>query len=153
MSYDDKLRDIANRFFEVHQRRQASSREMAAWAIHNGLWEARKTDYIDQCAEHLSRAMREEHYVDPQGRSVRTKHAARLTEGAKQHTLWADIRTGPRDHIRIALQQRRSQILGDCRQLKYDADSFNENRSLDKPIQVSFDFRRDLEELDAASGF
>jgi hypothetical protein len=44
-------------------------------------------------AEDLSDALREEYYVDPQGRHVRTKYAARVldTEGV-QSTLWANIR-------------------------------------------------------------
>lgn len=40
-------------------------------------------------------------------------------------------------------------ILGDCRQLKTDLDSFNENRGESAPIQISFDFTNDLLELEA----
>ena len=48
-----------------------------------------------------------------------------------------------------AFQQRRQQILGDCRQLKIDVDSYNENRWPDEPIQMIFDFTLDLAELEA----
>ena len=37
-------------------------------------------------------------------------------------------------------QQRRHQIVGDCRQLKMDVDSYNQNRTPDQPIQMIFDF-------------
>jgi len=120
---------------------------MAAWAVHSGLWKPQPADVINQCAEQLSRAMREEYVVDPQGRSVRAKHAARI----EQLVLWADIRTATAAHMEIAFKQRRQQILGDCRQLQFDVDSFNENRKPPKLIQIIFDFTRDLEEEALAS--
>jgi hypothetical protein len=91
--------------------------------------------------------MREEYIVDPQGRTIRAKHAARV----EQAVLWGDIRTAPRAHMEIAFKQRRQQIVGDCRQLKADVDSFNDNRSPTQPIQMSFDFTRDVLELEAAA--
>ena len=96
-------------------------------------------------AAEIGRAMRAERIDDPQGRSVRAKHAAR--EG--QLFLWDDIRTASRKHMDIAFKQRRQQIVGDCHQLKTDVDSFNENRSPFVPIQMSFDFTNDLLEEEA----
>lgn len=153
MGYGDQLRELANEFFGIEHREQASAREIAAWAIHTGRWQPQPSDYINQCADQIAKAMKEDYYVDPQGRTVRAKHAARITNGEQQTTLWADIRSGPREHIKLALQQRRNQILGECRQLKTDVDSFNDNRSQEEPIQMSFNFTLDLEELDAAAGF
>ena len=49
----------------------------------------------------------------------------------------------------IAFQQRRQQIVGDCRQLKADTDSYNENNNTGKPIQMVIDFTDDLAELEA----
>ncbi len=49
----------------------------------------------------------------------------------------------------VAFKQRRRAILGDCRQLNLDVDSFNENRVPDDPIQLIFDFTNDLLELNA----
>jgi hypothetical protein len=48
----------------------------------------------------------------------------------------------------MAFQQRRQQIVGDCRQLKVDCDSYNENNIPAEPIQIIFDFTTDLEELE-----
>ena len=129
-------------------RKVATAREIATWAVHNGLWKPQPSDVINQCAEQISRAMREEYIVDPQGRTVRAKHAARI----EQLVLWADIRTADPAHIEIAFKQRRQQILGDCRQLQRDVDSFNDNRKPPKPIQIIFDFTKDLEEEAAARG-
>jgi len=49
----------------------------------------------------------------------------------------------------IAFQQRRQQIVGDCRQLKTDVDSYNENRNDGVPINLVLDFTQDVEELEA----
>jgi hypothetical protein len=150
MSYNEQLISIANDYFAEHEG-SATSREIAAWAMKTGKWAPQPGSMIERCAEELSRAMREEHILDPQGRSVRAKHAARIRENGKQFTLWADIRTATKEHMARAFQQRRRQILGDCRQLKSDVDSYNENRRPDEPIQVIFDFTLDLEELEAAN--
>ncbi|HKZ53833.1 MAG TPA: hypothetical protein VJ123_00020 [Anaerolineales bacterium] len=122
-----------------------TTRQMAAWAVREKRWAPHPSSLISQCAADLAEAMREEYIVDPQGRRVRAKHAARV----EQAVLWDDIRTAPRDHMEIAFKQRRHQIVGDCRQLKADVDSFNENRSSADPIQMSFDFTNDLLELEA----
>lgn len=150
MSYNEQLISIANDYFAEHKG-SATSREIAAWAMKTGKWAPQPGSMIERCAEELSRAMREEHILDPQGRSVRAKHAARIRENGKQFTLWADIRTATKEHMARAFQQRRRQILGDCRQLKSDVDSYNENRRPDEPIQVIFDFTLDLAELEAAN--
>lgn len=148
MSYYEQLRSIANQYFSEHDG-TATSRDIAAWATRTGLWSPQPGSLVDQCAEELSRAMREEYLTDAQGRSVRAKHCARMRENGKQFTLWADIRTAGKEHMSRAFQQRRRQILGDCRQLKVDVDSYNDNRKPEQPIQVVFDFTLDLAELEA----
>jgi len=95
--------------------------------------------------------MREDYITDPQGRRVRAKHAARFEEGGRQKTLWADITTASRNHMAVALQQRRQQVVGDCWQLKMDVDSYNDNKSPGDPIQMIFDFTDDLAEMEAVA--
>ncbi len=78
--------------------------------------------------------MREEYFTDPQGRRVRAKHVARQPQNGKQISLWSDMRIATRDHMEIAFQQRRQQIVGDCHQLKNDVDSYNDNLNPGEPI-------------------
>src|SRR5437879_4193909 len=146
MSFTDQLHNIVGRYVDARQPWPATTRQIATWAIAQGMWKPHPTSAIEQCADQLSRAMREEYVIDPQGRTVRAKHAAKVLAAGKQLTLWADIRTASKFHMEIALQQRRHQILGDCRQLKTDADSYNENAAPLEPIQMVLDFSRDLEE-------
>jgi len=144
-NYNKQLQDIVTKYIEGGLEWPATTRQIAAYAVREKLWAPHPSSLVSQCAEDLAHAMREEYIIDPQGRSVRAKHAARV----EQAVFWADIRTAPRAHMEIAFKQRRRQILGDCRQLKDDVDSFNENRSSTAAIQMSFDFTSDLLELEA----
>ena len=151
MTYHEQLQRLVHRYVEAGEPWPATTHQIASWAIKNQLWDAQRAAVVDICAEQLARAMREEYIHDPQGRVVRAKHAARMRQDGEQVALWADIRTAGREHMAIAFQQRRQQIVGDCRQLKSDVDSYNENNNTGRPIQMVFDFREDLEELEAAA--
>jgi hypothetical protein len=148
-TYYEQLQSIVGKYITAGERWPATAREIAAWAIRNKLWAPQPSALVDQCADQIARAMREEYIVDPQGRTVRAKHAARINRDGEQLVLWADIRTASRDHMVIAFQQRRQQIVGDCRQLKADVDSYNQNKNPNVPIQMVFDFTSDLMELEA----
>ena len=145
-TYSKQLQDVVHAYMESGQAWPASTHDIAKWAVNKGLWRPQPSAVIDQCANQLAKAMREEHIIDPQGRLVRAKHVAKMERNGEQVALWEDIRTASRQHMEIALKQRRQQIVGDCKQLKTDMDSFNENRNPGKPIQMVFDFTLDLEE-------
>jgi len=151
MTYAEQMQRVVTQYQEAGERWPATTYDMAAWAIRMRLWSPSPSAMIDECAEQLARAMREEYIEDVQGRTVRAKHAARREVNGVQMTMWADIRTAPRDHMELAFQQRRQQILGDCRQLKADADSYNENKNPGEAIQMVFDFTVDLEEIEAVT--
>jgi len=95
--------------------------------------------------------MREQFITDPQGRRVRAMHVASYPRNGRQYVMWDDMRSGSHSHMQTAFQLRRQQIVMDCHQLKMDADSYNENYNQGNPIQMVFDFRRDLEEMELIS--
>src|SRR5688572_11206566 len=103
-TYTEQLQHIANQYRDAGQPWPATSRQIAIWAIRHKLWEPHRDTLVKVFAEQLSRAMREEYYVDPQGRTVRTKHAARVTHQGKQLMLWDDIRSAPPEHMEMAFQ-------------------------------------------------
>lgn len=146
LNLNEQLQHIVNRYIEAGGEWPATTREIAFWAINNKLWGPQRSKIIDICAEQLAHAMREEYITDPQGRKVRAKHAARIS--GTQQVLWDDIRTASREHMQAAFQQRRQQIVGDCRQLKLDVDSYNENKNDSKPIQLILDFTLDIAEAE-----
>lgn len=144
------LQALADEYMEAHDGPVTSS-EIAAWAMGVGKWRLDPSAALRICANEIADAMREDYITDPRGKSVRVKHAARFSRNGVQTTLWADMRTAPRRHMHIAFQQRRQQIVGDCKQLKLDVDSYNANWNTGAPIQMIFDFSDDLAEAEAAA--
>jgi hypothetical protein len=150
MTYNEQLQELVTKYVNANEPWPATARMIAAWAVRNKWWKPQPSSIINQCADQISRAMREEYYTDPQGRRVRTKHAATLKSEGEQQTLWADIRTADHEHMELAFQQRRRGIVADCHQLKADADSYNENNENDGCFQLSLNFTYDVEELELA---
>jgi hypothetical protein len=88
-----------------------------------------------------------EHIKDKKGRSIRKYYAARIREDGQLVMKWDDL-NAERPFMLVSTANRRNQILGECNQLKKDLDSYNERKCPDNPIQTSFDFNVDLEELE-----
>ena len=58
--------------------------------------------------------------------------------------LWSDMPTATREHMTLGFQQRRQRIVGDCKQLKIDVDSYNDDYNASgEPIQIILDFTDD----------
>ena len=151
MNYTQRIQLIITKYRESGQPWPAEKRAIAAWAVRTGEWRPQPSLLIDQCADELARAMREDYFTDAQGRRVRAKHAAKMFREGMQGTFWGDIRTEDRPFLETAFQQRRQQIVGECSQLKTDVDSYNQNGNPGEPVQIVFDFRNDLAELEAAN--
>ena len=146
-----QLQAIVRAYREAGQEWPASKHAIALWAIAKRRWEPPQSDVINRLADQLARAMAEEYHTDAQGRLVRSKHAAMIRGDDRQMSwVWDDVRTATRPHMAAAFQQRRSQIVGDCRQLKTDVDSYNENYNTGDAIQLTLDFTNDVAEAEAA---
>jgi len=152
-TYGDQLRGIVKEYRHSGKPWPVTAREVAVWAYNNGEVVPQPGSVIKQIAKDFADAMRKDYYTDPQGRNVRTMHAARKHVDGKQKMLWDDIRTAEPAHIERALQLRRQQIVGDCSQLKKDQDSFNDNNSYGAKIQLNFNFEKDLEEMETLEDY
>lgn len=127
--------------------------DLYCFAKQSGLWSPPPSDAAKRFREDMARALREDYFADRAGRNVRRQHATKVKEmnyegKMVQKSLWDDIDTGPREHTAAAVQLRRKQIVGDCKQLKNDADHFNDERPKEKPVALLFDLTDDLIELD-----
>jgi hypothetical protein len=150
------LQDLVERYRKKHKATSVNLRDVAAWAVREREYEPEQRSTIKVLARDLAAALREVYIVDPQGRRVRQKHAERVWrevhEGKQEQlVLWHDITEATRPQMQAAFQQRRHGIVMDCRQLKCDVDSYNENYNKAVPIQMWFDFREDLEDAAHAS--
>lgn len=123
--------------------------EVAAWAYKNGLHKPNLQTVIDAIAADVSQVFREEYRTDIHGQRYRAKHAVRSKQNNKTLSLWADIDDdrAPREHFIRSFSQRRQQIVGDCCQLKTDVDVYNAKDPSQQPIQISLDFKYDVDEL------
>ena len=146
-TFNEQLVRIVEDYRAAGQPWPASAEQMAEWAVAHDRYELTRGLAISQCKEKIARAMRLEHVRDNKGRSVRKYYAARIREGGQLVMRWDDW-NAQRTFMEVATANRRNQILGECRQLKNDVDSYNERRSPNQPIQVEFDFTIDLEELE-----
>jgi len=124
----------------------ASTEQMASWAVRENKWLPPTAVLIKQCARDFADAMRQENLTDAQRRIVRAKYPATVDRNGERITLWDDVRTASRPFMVTHFAQRRQSVVADCRKMRFDLDSYNENRNPGAPIQMSFNFERDLEE-------
>ena len=152
-NYNESMQALFRRYEQqVGVTGLTSLKDVGHWAIDQGLWKPRHADMLRQFSSEMARALREEFYTDPQGRRVRTKHAIRVPPtkaGGEQKSLWGDIRWMTKEQMETSAKQRRHGIVWDCHHLKTDVDSYNDNCSPADPIQSSFDFTADIDELEA----
>ena len=96
-SYVEAIRKMTKEYFELTGNAKATTREIATWALQNNRWEPPSDLVIQCCRDDIARAMREEYITGPDGKPVRAKHAARISEGDTQTTFWADIGISPKN--------------------------------------------------------
>lgn len=125
----------------------ASKTEIGEWAVANDRYQLTRGMAVSQAAERIGRAMGLEHVRDRKGRSVRKYYAARIRENGQLVMKWDDW-NAERPFMEVSSANRRNQILGECRQLKDDMDSYSERHCPDEPLQTDFNFNIDLEELE-----
>ena len=142
---NEQLLNIVDDYRDTGNPWPPTREQIAEWAVANAKYQLTRGMAVAQCAERIARAMRLEHIKDRKGRSVRKYYSARLRENGQQVIRWDDW-NAERPFMLVSTANRRNQILGECKQLKDDVDSYNERVTPEQPIQVEFDFTVDLEE-------
>jgi hypothetical protein len=148
MSLIEQNQKIVCRYRESAQPWPATATDIARWAIAQRLWDIHPGKVVRQCADQIADAMRQEYLTDPQGRRVRVKHVAPYSESGQLLLKWDDMRSATHTHMATSFAYKRQLIVSDCRQLKLEIDSYNENYNKGRRIQGVFDFTHDLEELE-----
>jgi hypothetical protein len=145
---NEGVRGVLPGYF-VNRETQLDATVVAQWAYKERLWRPDPIDPVRMLARQLSRAWRQEYYVDRQGREVRLNHHVSIEQEDGQHLdLWIDHRTARPEQMRLSFQQQRQGMLADCKQEKIDFDSYVENNPWRATLpQMDFDFNKDLEEL------
>ena len=151
MSYKEQIKRIEAKYRADGGKWPASAADVAEWGMSKGHLEMGRGAIIRHLAEQIAQVWRDEYMDDPQGRRIRVKHAARYSIAGVQTWLWDNMPTASHKHMELSFQNKRQQIVMDCHQLKLDVDSYNENLNKGRKIQMVFDFRNDLEEIDLAT--
>lgn len=146
----EKLQDAWHRYDREAQHKPSNTREVAEWAVAEGLLELPNVDPYDVLAGQMAQALRDEYATDSKGRRYRINHALRITKDGVQHTFWAMMGFASHSHMEITFAQRRDQIIGDCYQLKVDVDAYNDmGAGSAAHIQMVLDFTEDVAEREA----
>ncbi len=144
----DQMMDIYDLYLQAGGDEPIDLNKLADFAINNDHWS--RTNLADLrrqlCKREFAKAFREQYHIDPQGRHVRTLHAIVKCDGDTQKTFWGDMRKVDEVYMTDAFQRRRSQIVGDCTQLKIDVDSWNDNNTVGGSYQLLLNFTDDVAE-------
>ena len=149
-AYSNEIKNYIERYKkEVRNDGLIDPHDLAAWAYKNGLHKPNVRQVIDLIAGDIAQAFREEYRTAKNGQRYRAKHAVNEKRDGKTMSLWADMddASAPRSHFVKSFAQRRSQIVGDCFQLKTDVDVYNEKSPTQTPINLVLNFTNDVDEL------
>ena len=148
-SYSRQLSSFVRQYRLAGGAWPARAIDIAEWVLGRGRWDVSRESKRRLLAEEIARAMAEETITNSEGLRVRLKHVTRTRINGEQGFFWDDIRTISEKNMRISAANRRNGILAECYQLRNDVRFFNElHPELSRPIQMSFDFTRDIQELD-----
>lgn len=159
MAHEHKPRRRVNRYIKekvieawkkAHPGEDPNTRDVAIWAIKKKLMHGSRSAEVEQVMGKIRRALHDDVVTDAQGRTVRANYAYPaevFVDGeVRQLTLWTGV-DGEPDKVEKAFAWRRTSILGDCKQLKTDHDSYNDNNPHGATLeQLKLDFTDDVAE-------
>ena len=79
-SYNSALLEVIPAYRKAGETWPATTRQLAVFAVKNRYWHPGSSKLISLCVREIGQALRAEKHTDPQGRSVRTMHAATCRE-------------------------------------------------------------------------
>ena len=152
-NYKEQLGEIWEKYRDAHGRDPVELKEVAAWAIAQGLWKPRPVDLNTSLANDLAGLLREKTRIDKKGRRYRANIPVRQkTKSGTPLFVWADIDDAPRAHAEKSFQQERRSIASDCFALAMKVDHYNDAHPDEEPLQTIFDFEDDVEEMKIDAG-
>lgn len=128
-------------------------REIGAWARSQNLWAPRAVDIDASFARDMAEVLREQVRTDKDGRKYRAFIPAKANgKDGLPLFKWADIDVAPRNHVEKGVQGERRQIANDCFALAMKIDHYNAAHPDEAPLQTSFNFEEDIEEIKISKG-
>ena len=148
-SYPKQMQQIFDEYVAAGMPMPASLEAIYEWASETGRWKPQPGLARRKFTEDMGRALREHYTTDSKGNRVRVNHPVAKRENGIVLHLWDDARRAEHEYMEVAFAQRRNGILADNVQLKRDRDWYKEIRPERPQIEISFDFRSDIAEMEA----
>ena len=150
MSFESQLLKLIDEYGGLNKG-EKTAREIAALLLQEKKLALTKQEEIDVLTRHVSRAMRGQYIIDPDGRRVRQKHAVRRkiqnSDGSwMQQTFWQNMDLATPQFMYESFQQRRGTLADGAWQLYQDNTSYNKFHNKGAPLQIMLDFRDDIAE-------
>jgi hypothetical protein len=149
ISKHEQLLRIKADYRKAHNNAPATARDIADWAVREGMYKLKPNAAERQLASELADAFRIQYMDDGHGHRVRVNHSVQKPQGS----LWDEIQTISRDDMKLSVAQKRTGMAGEAKQIQRDLNYFNELHTDEPPLQTSFDFNGDLADEGLLSPF
>jgi hypothetical protein len=143
-SYNRRLLELIDRYIKESGEDNPDYHYVAAWAHRKGLLAPRQRDVVRQIAQDLARASNQDYITNEKGEPVRHRLSYKETRGDKQLRFWFKMEGGTPEKMRLNASDRRNGAVMDVLQIVRDLNYFNENYNPGDPIQMDFDFTKDI---------
>lgn len=143
-SFKRFLEDMTDHYRSAGMPWPATTGDVAKWMLSTGKIDINHPTLVRVLGDLLGQTWREERRKDGQGRTVRSKHSAKVREGGQLKLVWFDSAGAPRELMVHSVQNTRRMITGVITQAQIDVDSYNENDNIGEPIPWSNDFREEV---------
>lgn len=138
---------IVQEYIEEHNTTDVDPDQLTAWAINTGRVQEVPSDFFRETRKRFTKAMRDEHYIDPEGREVRKRLPIRIKGEKKQKSIWIELLDSKPNKVGLALSQQRRGILSWVRRHKDTRDSYNDNNAFGAQLPLfDYNFNKDLTE-------
>ncbi len=144
--YVKELLRIIDKYVDETGDKTPDLHKVSAWAHANGLAEPHPYDAIKHFAKELARAAREDFIEDENGEPIRLRHSVKIKSGGEQLTFWFKMEDATPENMRLSAQARRRGARADVFQIVRDVNYFNKRYNPGDPIQLDFNFNKDIEE-------
>ena len=152
MSYNTEVQKHLEEYKKTLNGKPFNKRAATLWLIQQGKLKIPLSKEIDILSKDVGRALRTEYIESPEGKRIRKNHCVKYKEksedGSEQQlVLWWAIELATTDFMQQSISQRRTGFRDGNWQMVKDVEYYNEHHNKLAPIEVSVDYREDIEEL------
>ena len=149
-SKQEWLQARARDWMRLHNATEFAPDVVAAWLVDTRQYEEAPYSVVRRCRQELTRALRQQKMVDPQGREVRALCSVRYRdENGELKATWSTLFEASPKHMRQSAQQHRRSIRGEILQHHRNVVSWNDNNVHGAQLELfGYNFNLDVAEAE-----